>query len=117
MKRWLRRHVLMAMAVGLFAAAVPGLVQPHFKAGSVPDGICELVLLPGKIVAAPFPSRGTASPEFLAYVYTSTFLMFSGGTYFVLARRRHHSGERQCGDFGPRALRMESPRISMRWAL
>jgi len=82
-----------AVAVGLLAAAVPATIQHRFKAGSVPDGLCELVLLPGKIVASPFPNRGDASPEFLVCEYVATFVIFGGVTYFAVTRKRHRGAQ------------------------
>src|ERR1051325_6256367 len=55
----------MAILVGCAVAAIPTLLQPHFKAGSFPDFVCEMLLLPGKLVATPFHDRGDVSPEFL----------------------------------------------------
>jgi hypothetical protein len=85
------RTLTSAVAVGLLAAAVPATLQHRFKAGSVPDDVCELALLPGKLAASPFPDRGTASPEFLGRAYTATFLIFGGIAYFALTRKRHDS--------------------------
>ena len=65
--------------------AIPTIAQPHFKAGNIPDLICELVLLPGKLVAAPFHDRGAASPEFLLRARLATVAIF-GSVSFCLPR-------------------------------
>ena len=83
------RNLILALVVGLIATAVPANLQHRFKAGSVPDLLCELVLLPGMLAAIPFGNRGTASPEFLRAEYLATFLLFGGLTYLVLWRKQH----------------------------
>jgi hypothetical protein len=86
----MRRFYLVATAllVGSAAAAIPSILQPNFKAGSLPDGICELVLLPGKLIAGLFHDRGTASAEFLWRTRIATAVLVSGVAYVVLRYRK-----------------------------
>ena len=63
MIRLMRLAIAFSVGVALVTAAT--LLQPRFVAGSFPDGVCELILLPGKLLAVPFRDRGNASPEFL----------------------------------------------------
>ena len=58
-------RLLIAFGIGVALVTVATLLQPRFVAGSIPDGICELILMPGKLLAIPFHDRGNASPEFL----------------------------------------------------
>lgn len=88
------RSSVLALLVGLSTTALLATVQPQVIAGSAPDLLCELVLLPGKVIAGVFPNRGTASPEFLAFTYLATFLLSGGATYFVLTRKREKSTSR-----------------------
>jgi hypothetical protein len=78
----------MAILVGCALTAIPTLLQPHFKAGSVPDFVCEILLLPGKLVATPFHDRGNASPEFLWRSRAATATLFGGLVYGVLCIRK-----------------------------
>jgi hypothetical protein len=59
------RRIGAALAAGCALVALATLCQPHFVAGSLADFLCELILLPGKLLAVPFHDRGSASPEFL----------------------------------------------------
>jgi hypothetical protein len=79
---------LLAVVVGCAVAAIPTLLQPHFKAGSLPELICEIFLLPGELLATPFKDRGTASPEFLWRSRIATVIVFGGLAYLIL-RHRH----------------------------
>jgi hypothetical protein len=81
-------HIALAILVGCAIAAIPSILQPHFKAGSLPDLACELVLLPGKLIATPFHSRGTASPEFLWRSRLATAVLFGGLAYWALRYRK-----------------------------
>jgi hypothetical protein len=81
-------QVLTATAVGLVVAAVAGVLQHHFKAGSFLDELCEVILLPGEIVASPFPDHGTASVEFRAKALTFTFLIYGSVAYLIMSRWR-----------------------------
>lgn len=70
------------------------LCQPEFVAGSVPDLLCELVLLPGKLLATPFHDHGTASPEFLWRSRLFGTLLLIGLAFMLLRPRRKTSGTR-----------------------
>lgn len=81
------RIVISALgAVALVIMAT--LSQPHFVAGSVPDLICELLLLPGKLFATMFHDRGNASPEFLWRSRVATAVVFTGIGYLALRQRK-----------------------------
>jgi hypothetical protein len=54
-------RIALAILVGCVIAAIPAILQPYFKAGTIPDLACELILLPGRLIASPFHDRGTAS--------------------------------------------------------
>ena|SRR5579863_5222703 len=75
---------------GCAIAAIPAILQPYFKAGTFPDLACELVLLPGKLIASPFHDRGTASPEFLWRSYIATAVLFGGLAYWALGYRKSY---------------------------
>jgi hypothetical protein len=47
------RNLIFALFVGVAATVLPATLQPQFKAGSVPDGLCELMLLPGSSSLVP----------------------------------------------------------------
>jgi hypothetical protein len=64
MRRMIVRLVI-AVATGVALVTSASFLQPRFAAGSIPDLLCELTLMPGKLLAVPFHDRGTASPEFL----------------------------------------------------
>ena len=64
------------------------VLEPRFKAGSVPDLLCELLLLPGKLIATPFHDRGDASPEFLWRSRSATAAILSGIAWWILRGRR-----------------------------
>jgi hypothetical protein len=72
----LRLVIAFVIGSGLVTAAT--LLQARFVAGSVPDLVCELILMPGKLLAVPFRDRGNASPEFLwrSRVFGSIILIF-----------------------------------------
>jgi len=59
------KRIVIAILIGCAFTAALAVLQPRFKAGSIPDLVCEVLLLPGKLFAALFNDRGTASPEFL----------------------------------------------------
>jgi hypothetical protein len=81
-----KRAILIAGVVGCVVMGIPTLLQPYFKAGSVPDGICEVLLLPGKLIATPFHDRGSASPEFLWRARLATIALFGGAAYWLMRR-------------------------------
>jgi len=66
--------------------AAPAILQSRFKAGSIPDLVCELVLLPGNLAATPFPFHGNASPEFLSFSRSATVILLSCLAYWALGR-------------------------------
>ena len=71
-----------------FSRRAAAILQPRFKAGSTPDLLSELILLPGKLAATPFPFRGDASPEFLWFSRIATAILFSCLAYWALGRWR-----------------------------
>ncbi len=81
-------RIALAILIGCTIAAVPSVIQPYFRAGSFPDLACELVLLPGKLIASPFHDRGTASPEFLWRSRIATAVLFGGLAYWALRYRK-----------------------------
>jgi hypothetical protein len=86
----MRRYYLVAasLLIGCAVAAIPSILQPTFTAGSFPDGICELVLLPGKLIATLFHDRGTASTEFLWRSRVATAVVAGGLAYAGLRYRK-----------------------------
>jgi len=58
-------RLLIAFGIGSALVTTASLLQPRFVAGSIPDLICELILMPGKLLAVPLHDRGNESPEFL----------------------------------------------------
>ena len=76
-------RIALAILVGCAIAAIPSILQPHFKAGSLPDLACELVLLPGKLIATHFHDRGTGSPEFLWRSRVASAVLFGGLAYWA----------------------------------
>jgi hypothetical protein len=76
-------------AVGSVAVVTMAtLSQPHFVAGSLPDLVCELLLLPGKLFATMFHDRGNASPKFLWRSRVATAVIFTGMGYLALRQRK-----------------------------
>jgi hypothetical protein len=84
-RRWFRFGAALGFAVICTATVV--LFQSRFKAGSLPDLFCELVLLPGKLIAVLFRDRGDASPEFLWPTYTATVVVWTAAAWLVLRWR------------------------------
>lgn len=86
--QWSR--IALAFLIGVALTAAATVLQPHFKAGSIPDLACELLLLPGKLVASLFQDRGNASPEFLWRSRTATAILLSGLIWcgFAIRKRR-----------------------------
>src|SRR6266852_6977967 len=91
----MRRAALIRLAVAIVVASglvgLATLCQPEFVAGSVPDLLCQLVLLPGKLLATPFHDRGTASPEFLWRSRLFGTLLLTGFAFILLRPRRNTS--------------------------
>jgi hypothetical protein len=81
-------RIVLAILLGCAIAAIPTLLQPHFKAGSFLDFVCEMFLLPGKLIATLFHDRGTASPEFLWHSRVATAILFGGLAYGILHHRK-----------------------------
>ena len=77
-------RIALAVLVGCAIASTASILQPHFKAGSFPDLVCELISLPGKLIATPFHDRGTASPEFLWRSRLATAVIFGGLAFWAL---------------------------------
>ena len=80
--------LVVAVLIGSALTVTLALLQPRFKAGSIPDMFCEVVLLPGKLVATPFRDRGNASPEFLWRSRSATAAILSGIAWCILRSRR-----------------------------
>ena len=87
MRRTLIRLVI-AFAIGIALVTGATLLQPRFVAGSVPDLVCELILVPGKLLAVPFHDRGNASPEFLWRSRVFGSITLSAVTFLVLPARK-----------------------------
>jgi hypothetical protein len=81
-------HLAVAVLLGLVLTLLPAALQHSFKAGSIPDLICEFMLLPGSMFATLFRDRGTASPEFLWRSWIFTAVLFSAMFYFLIPKRR-----------------------------
>jgi hypothetical protein len=82
------KRILIALLIGCAITAALALLQHRFKAGSIPDLICEMLLLPGELFATPFHDRGTASPEFLWRSRIATAAILTSVAWWVLRRRR-----------------------------
>jgi hypothetical protein len=87
--QWSR--VALAFLIGVALTAAASVLQPHFKAGSIPDLACELILLPGELVASLFQDRGNASPEFLWRSRIATAILLSGLIWCCLAIRKRRA--------------------------
>jgi phosphatidylglycerophosphate synthase len=59
------KRFAIAVLIGCSTAAVLASCQHHSKAGSALDVICDILMLPGMLVAMLFHDRGTASTEFV----------------------------------------------------
>ena len=82
-----KRLVISVLIGGVLTLALAAL-QHRFKAGSIPDLLCEVLLLPGELIATPFRDRGNASPEFLWRSRSATAAIFSGIAWWILRGRR-----------------------------
>jgi hypothetical protein len=80
-------RVALAVLIGAAIAAALSILQHQFKAGSIPDSACELLLLPGNVIASFFQDRGTASSEFLWRSRIATAVLLSGIAWCCLALR------------------------------
>jgi hypothetical protein len=83
------KRLAVAAMIGLALTTLPAISQHHFRAGSLPDLVCELMLLPGSLFATLFHDRGNASPEFLLRSWLFTAVLFSGLVYKLLPQRRN----------------------------
>jgi hypothetical protein len=82
------RRLFIAILIGSALTVALAFLQPRFKAGSLPDIFCEVLLLPGKLIVMPFPDRGNASPEFLWRSSSATAAILSGIAWCILGVRR-----------------------------
>lgn len=87
MRRKLLRLVI-AFGIGTALVTAATLLQPRFVAGSIPYLVCELILIPGKLLAVPFRDRGTASPEFLWRSRVFGSIVLSTIAFLVLSSRK-----------------------------
>ena len=92
------QRIAVALLIGCAVAAVALIFQPHFKAGSIPDLVCELVLLPGKLIAGLFHNRGTASPEFLWLSRVATAVLFGGFVFAALRYTKFQTDRKSSGN-------------------
>ena len=81
-------RVLIGFCIGVALVTAATLAQPRFVSGSIPDCICELVLMPGKLLAVPFHDRGNASPEFLWRSRVFGSLVLSLVAFLALSLKR-----------------------------
>jgi hypothetical protein len=81
------KKLVIAVLIGSALTVALAVLQPRFKAGSVPDLLCEVLLLPGKLIATPFRDRGNASPEFLWRSRSATAAILSGIAWWILRGR------------------------------
>lgn len=87
--QWSR--VALAVLIGAALTVALSVLQPQFKAGSIPDLACELLLLPGKLFASFFRDRGNASPEFLWRSRIATGVVLAGVAWCCLVLRRRRT--------------------------
>jgi hypothetical protein len=84
----------LALAI-LVGCAIATMFQSSDKAGSFPDLVCELLSLPGDLLATLigiiFHDRGTASPEFLWRSRSAAAVLFGGLAYWVLGAENSRS--------------------------
>jgi hypothetical protein len=81
-------RIVIAFGIGIALVTAATLLQSRFVAGSVPDSVCELILMPGKLLAVPFHDRGNASPEFLWRSRVFGSIILSATTFLVLPARK-----------------------------
>ena len=77
-----------AFVIGIALVTAATLLQPRFVADSGPDLVCELILMPGKLLAVPFRDRGNASPEFLWRSRVFGSIILSAIAFLVLSARK-----------------------------
>ena len=78
------KRIVTAVLIGCAFTAGVTVLQPVTKADSIPDLLCEVLLLPGKLIAGPFHDRGTASPEFLWRSRIASAAVLSGIAWLIL---------------------------------
>lgn len=81
-------RAIAAVVMGSLVTALTAKLQPRLVAGSIPDLICELILLPGKLFAILFHDHGNASPEFLWRVWIFTAVILSAFIYFIMRPKK-----------------------------
>jgi hypothetical protein len=88
----MRKQTLSKLAVALLIGTSITILtvkfQHQLKAGSIPDLMCELALLPGKLFASIFHDHGTASAEFLWRTWVFTAALLSGIAYMALRPKK-----------------------------
>jgi hypothetical protein len=82
------KTVVVAILIGSGLTLALAALQPRFKAGSIPDLLCQILLVPGGLFAALFHDRGNASPEFLWRSRSATAAILSGIAWLILRGRR-----------------------------
>ena len=87
------KRILIALLIGCAITAALAFLQHRFKAGSIPDLVCEMLLLPGELFATPFHDRGTASPEFLWRSRIATAAILTTVAWWALRSRRGSLGQ------------------------
>jgi hypothetical protein len=80
------KRIVTAVLIGCAFTAGVTVLQPITKADSIPDVLCEVLLLPGKLIAGPFHDRGTGSPEFLWRSRIANAAVLSGIVWLILRR-------------------------------
>ena len=80
--------LVVACLIGIALVTAATLLQPRFMAGSGPDLVCELILMPGKLLAVPFSDRGNASPEFLWRSRVFGSIILSAIVFLVFVRKK-----------------------------
>ncbi len=86
------KPVGIAVLLGCIVTAVLSVLENHFKAGSVPDLTCGLLMSPGKLITTPFHDRGSASPEFLWRSRIAEAAVLSALLWLGFRFRRRFSG-------------------------
>jgi hypothetical protein len=81
-------RIVLAVLVGCAIATIVSVFRHHFKAGSIADLVCELLSVPGDLIAVligtVFHDRGNASPEFLWRSRPATAVLFSAVAYWAM---------------------------------
>lgn len=77
-----------AFVIGIALVTAATLLQPRFVAGSGADLVCELILMPGELLAILFRDRGNASREFLWRSRVFGSIILSAIAFLVLSARK-----------------------------